>query len=116
VVYSSEKSRLFLKVMAVSMSLSGMAEGAAFAKTLRSLALSIDPEIQIGESVWTEKDVEIKAQARTTKVENVLEYDLMGIVREAGNYRVEIVPLNGVNSMIRGEKVTSGEVWMTPKN
>ena len=64
----------------------------------------------------TEKDSEIKAQTRTTKVENVLEYYLMGIVREAGNYRVEIVPLNGVNSMIRGEKVTSGEVWMTPKN
>ena len=56
----------------------------------------------------TEKDAEIKAQARTTKVENVLEYDLMGIVREAGNYRVEVVPLNGVNSMIRGGE---GELW-----
>ena len=62
----------------------------------------------------TEKDTEIKAQARTTKVENVLEYDLMGIVREAGSYYVEVVPLNGVNSMIRGEKVTSGEVWLEP--
>ena len=64
------------------------------------MALTIDPEI--------------KAQARTTKVENVLEYDLMGIVREAGNYRVVVVPLNGVNSMIRGEKVSSGGVWLTP--
>ena len=44
----------FLKVLAVSMLLSGMVSGAAFAKTLRSLALSIDPEIQIGESVGTE--------------------------------------------------------------
>ena len=53
---------------------------------------------------------------RTTKVENVPEYDLMGIVREAGSYYVEVVPLNGVNSMIRGEKVSSGGVWLTPKN
>ena len=67
---------------------------------MRSLALTIDPEI--------------KAQARTTKVENVPEYDLMGIVREAGSYYVEVVPLNGANSMIRGEKVTSGEVWLEP--
>ena len=52
----------------------------------------------------TEKDAEIKAQARTTKVENVLEYDLMGLVQEAGNYFVEVVPLNGVNSMIRGRR------------
>ena len=43
-----------LKVLAVSMSLSGMVSGAAFAKTLRSLALSIDPEIQISESVGIE--------------------------------------------------------------
>ena len=64
----------------------------------------------------TEKDAEIKAQARTTKVENVLEYDLMGLVQEAGNYFVEVVPLNGVNSMIRGEKVSSGGVWLAPKN
>ena len=43
-----------MKVLAVSMSLSGMVSGAAFAKTLRSLALSIDLEIQIGEGVGTE--------------------------------------------------------------
>ena len=43
-----------MKVLAVSMSLSGMVSGAAFAKTLRSLALSIDPEIQISESVGIE--------------------------------------------------------------
>ena len=43
-----------MKVPVVSMSLSGMVSGAAFAKTLRSLALTIDPEIQIGESVGTE--------------------------------------------------------------
>ena len=42
----------------------------------------------------------------------MLEYDLMGIVREAGSYFVEVVPLNGVNSMIRGEKVKSGVVWL----
>lgn len=29
---------------------------------------------------------------------------------------MEVVPLNGANSMIRGEKVTLGEVWMKPKN
>jgi len=38
----------------------------------------------------TEKDVEIKAQNRTTKVENMLEYDLMGLISEAGNYYVEV--------------------------
>lgn len=64
----------------------------------------------------TEKDAEVKAQEKTTKVENVLEYDLMGLVQEAGNYFVEVVPLNGVNSMIRGEKVSSGGVWLAPKN
>ena len=26
----------------------------------------------------------------------------------------KVVPLNGANSMIRGEKVTSGEVWLEP--
>jgi len=62
----------------------------------------------------TEKDAEIKAQEKTTKVENVLEYDLMGLVKEAGDYYVEVVPLNSVNSMIRGEKVTSGRVWLAP--
>ena len=49
-----KRAGYFLKVLAVSMSLSGMVSGAAFAKTLRSLALSIDSEIQIGESVGTE--------------------------------------------------------------
>ena len=62
----------------------------------------------------TEKDAEVKAQEKTTKVENVLEYDLMGLVKEAGDYYVEVVPLNSVNSMIRGEKVTSGRVWLAP--
>ena len=50
----------FLKVLAVSMLLSGMVSGAAFAKTLRSLALSIDLEIQIGVG---EKTVEKRRKA-----------------------------------------------------
>ena len=62
----------------------------------------------------TAKDAKIKAKAKTTKVENVLEYNLMGLVTEAGNYFVEIVPLNGTNSMIRGDKVVSGSVWLVP--
>ena len=49
-----KRAGYFLKVLAVSMSLSGMVSGAAYAKTLRSLSLSIDSEIQIGESVGTE--------------------------------------------------------------
>ena len=62
----------------------------------------------------TEKDLQISAQAKTTKVENVLEYDLMSLIREAGNYYVEVTPLNGMNSMIRGEKVVSGSVNLVP--
>ena len=62
----------------------------------------------------TEKDEEIKAQEKTMRVENVLEYDLKGLVNESGNYRVVVVPLNGTNSMIRGDKVVSGEVWLEP--
>lgn len=62
----------------------------------------------------TEKDLQISAQAKTTKVENVLEYDLMGLISEAGNYYVEVTPLNGMNSMIRGEKVVSGSVNLVP--
>ena len=42
----------------------------------------------------------------------MLEYDLKGLVNESGNYRVVVVPLNGTNSMIRGDKVVSGEVWL----
>ena len=43
-----------MRVLVVLMVLSGSTTGAAFAKTIRSLALSIDPEIQLGESVGTE--------------------------------------------------------------
>ena len=43
-----------MRVLVVLMVLSGSTTGAAFAKTIRSLALTIDPEIQIGESVGTE--------------------------------------------------------------
>ena len=49
-----KRTDFYLRVLAIAMSFSVMAVGAAFAKTLRSLALSIDPEIQIGESVGTE--------------------------------------------------------------
>ena len=62
----------------------------------------------------TEKDDEIKAQEKTTKVENVLEYDLMSLVTVPGMYYVEVVPLNGLNSMIRGDKVVSAGVWLVP--
>lgn len=62
----------------------------------------------------TAKDAKIKAKAITTKVENVLEYNLMGLVTEPGNYYVEVVPLNGMNSMIRGDKVVSNGVWLVP--
>ena len=62
----------------------------------------------------TAKDAKIKAKAKTTKVENVLDFNLMGIITEAGNYYVEVVPLNGTNSMIRGDKVVSREVWLEP--
>ena len=62
----------------------------------------------------TEKDAEIKAQDKTTKVENVLEYDLMSLVTVPGMYYVEVVPLNGLNSMIRGDKVVSAGVWLVP--
>lgn len=62
----------------------------------------------------TDKDEEIKAQEKTMRVENVLEYDLKGLVNESGNYRVVVVPLNGTNSMIRGDKVVFGEVWLEP--
>ena len=49
-----KRAGYFLRVLVVLMVLSGSTTGAAFAKTIRSLALTIDPEIQIGESVGTE--------------------------------------------------------------
>jgi hypothetical protein len=49
-----KRESYFLRVLVVSMALSGVVPGTAFAKTLTSLALTIDPEIEIGESVGTE--------------------------------------------------------------
>ena len=40
-----KRAGYYLKVLVVSKALSGSVSGAAFAKTLRSLALTIDPEI-----------------------------------------------------------------------
>ncbi|WP_029201482.1 hypothetical protein [Oribacterium sp. NK2B42] len=62
----------------------------------------------------TAKDAEIKAKAKTKKKENVLEYNLMSLVTVPGMYYVEVVPLNGLNSMIRGDKVVSAGVWLVP--
>lgn len=62
----------------------------------------------------TEKDAKIKANAKTKKKENVLEYNLMSLVTVPGMYYVEVVPLNELNSMIRGDKVVSAGVWLVP--
>ena len=49
-----KRAGYLLKVMFISIVLSMMVSGVTFAKTLWSLELTIDPEIQIGESVGTE--------------------------------------------------------------
>ncbi|SEA97716.1 hypothetical protein SAMN05216349_1851 [Oribacterium sp. KHPX15] len=56
----------------------------------------------------TAKDAKIKAKAKTKKKENVQEYNLMSLVTVPGMYYVEVVPLNGLNSMIR---VSDGRLW-----
>ncbi len=60
----------------------------------------------------TAKDAKIKAQGTTQKEINVLNYDLKSLVNEPANYYVQVTPLNGVNSMIRGEKVVSNGVYL----
>ncbi|WP_156885129.1 hypothetical protein [Oribacterium sp. NK2B42] len=50
-----KRAERFLKVIFISLALSMIAVGAAFAKTIDSLALTIDPEINIGNICCTQR-------------------------------------------------------------
>ncbi|MCR5176033.1 MAG: hypothetical protein K6C05_04215, partial [Anaerovibrio sp.] len=60
----------------------------------------------------TAKDEKLTAQGKKEETVNILNYNVSALVREPGNYYVEVVPLNSVNSMIRGDKVISNGVWL----